>query len=230
MKILENGIAVIEGDSHISRWVTQEGRLDHDQNALPGILAHIKDGDNVLDIGANIGSHTIAYSKAVGENGRVWAFEPNPVAYECLELNMGKFCPNVKCMRVGLSDQPSLCRIVQNQNAGAAMLFPLRDGEVSDVHTAVVTLDDVFLDKDDVRINFAKLDCEGMESLIIRGGEKLIRRDKPVLYVEVNEGALRVHGTTGNDLIIQIMNLGYDIKPTGHGPQYDIFCLPKPAP
>ena len=54
MKILPNGIAVIEGDSHISMWVEQSGRLDHDTYALPIILDHIPEGGIVVDGGAFI--------------------------------------------------------------------------------------------------------------------------------------------------------------------------------
>jgi len=67
VKILDNGIAVIEGDTHISSWVESTGRFDHDQNALPIILEHIKEGDWVVDGGAFIGDHTKAYKDKVGD-------------------------------------------------------------------------------------------------------------------------------------------------------------------
>jgi hypothetical protein len=66
MKITKHGFAVLENDQWISRWAEEEGRLDHDQNMLPLILKHIYRGDTVVDVGAFIGDHTIAYSEKVG--------------------------------------------------------------------------------------------------------------------------------------------------------------------
>lgn len=227
IEITNHGFAVVQGDSHIGKWVKECGNLAHDRDAIPKICSHLKPGFNVLDIGANIGSHSIAYSQAVGPTGRVWAFEPNPKTYEALAYNMAKFCPdNVKCMRVGLSDQPGVFRIKQSENVGASMLFPLDEENAAQAETTVVTLDDVFLEDCGVRIDFLKADVEGYESRVLRGGERLIRRDKPIMWIEVNASALVLQGTTDNDLIIQIMSLGYTLHPTGNSPQYDVLCLP----
>src|SRR5687767_9160852 len=93
MKILPNGIAVLEKDSHISKWCESEKRLDHDQNLLPVILSYVKKGDWVVDAGAFIGDHTRAYLDRVGATGVVVALEPNPEAFECLKHN----CPDAVC-------------------------------------------------------------------------------------------------------------------------------------
>ncbi len=69
MKIINN-IAVIEGDEYLSKWVIDSGRLDHDQNSLPIILAYIKEGYTVIDAGANIGSHALAYDCLCSRNRR----------------------------------------------------------------------------------------------------------------------------------------------------------------
>jgi hypothetical protein len=50
-----NGIALLEHDTHLSKWVVEHNRLDFDQNVLPFVLPHIKEGDVVLDAGANLG-------------------------------------------------------------------------------------------------------------------------------------------------------------------------------
>ena len=61
MKITKEGIAILENDTHISKWVEESGKLDHDQNDIPLILKYINEGDTVVDCGAFIGDHTIAY-------------------------------------------------------------------------------------------------------------------------------------------------------------------------
>ena len=88
MKIItgKNGqeIAILETDNCICRFVEQSGRLDHDQNMLPIVLSYIPIGGVVIDVGAFIGDHTIAYLNKVRENGMVYAFEPYINAFECL--------------------------------------------------------------------------------------------------------------------------------------------------
>src|SRR5688572_13750228 len=115
MIILGNGLAVIEGDTHVSHWVQESGRLDHDQNMLPVILPYIRPGDWVLDVGAFIGDHTIAYLDAVRE-GTVLAFEPNPEAFRCLRWN----CKKSINFNMGLSDKNEILDIKLNPNAGAS--------------------------------------------------------------------------------------------------------------
>lgn len=51
MKILDNNIAVLEGDTHISKWVQETRRLDHDEYSLSLILPHLDPGDWVVDGG-----------------------------------------------------------------------------------------------------------------------------------------------------------------------------------
>lgn len=183
MKILPTGIAVIEGDTHLSAWVEQTGRLDHDQSTLPVILPLIKPGDVVVDAGANIGSHTIAYINAVGDKGIVLAFEPNPPAFECLMHN----CPQANNYRLGLSDSLGFFDVVPNVNAGATHL-----GQASIDGNAAQT---IRLDSFELpRLNFFKLDIEGFELLALRGARETIQRCRPIIMCELNVGALARQG------------------------------------
>jgi FkbM family methyltransferase len=214
MKILPNGIAVIDGDSHISAWVEESGRLDHDQNALPLILEHIKAGDWVVDGGAFIGDHTTAYKGKVGDLGMVFAFEPNKEAFECLVHN----CPSVDCLDMGLSDRDSVGLLEKNRNAGASIVGLL--GE----HIQLIDLD--YLDLP--RLDFLKLDVEGFETKALRGAEQTILKCRPKMWIEVNRGCLERQGSSVRELMEVILSMGYKIEPYPEegGEQYDVLCIP----
>ena len=108
-----NGIALLKEDQCICRFVRESGRLDHDQNMLPLVLEYIPIGGVVIDIGAFIGDHTIAYSNKVGNNGAVHAFEPSENAFECLSINsnnIGKF-DNIYSYNCAIGKEQSMVTI-----------------------------------------------------------------------------------------------------------------------
>lgn len=218
MRILPNGIAVIEGDTHISKWVEQSRRLDHDQNVLPRLTKHIPKGGMVVDIGAFIGDHTLHYANCVGPTGSVIAMEPNPVAFECLAHNMAAH-KHVTCLNVGASDGEHLSGYVSSANAGAGYAI----GDNGDMH--MIRLDDLGLTSCD----FIKLDCEGFEVRAIDGAFNTIRHFRPTMMIEVNEGALNRQGLSSKDLFDVLEMHGYDYcniyegQPMS-GPQYDILA------
>lgn len=216
MKIVK-GIAVIEGDECISKWVIESGRLDHDQNALPIILKHITKDSVVIDAGAYIGDHTIAYAKAK----KVIAFEPNPEAFECLEYNLKDF-KNVELHNKGLSDKLGKISLT-NVPTNGGMTYAKK----STKGIEVITIDSLNID-----VDLIKIDCEGFELNILKGAEETIKRCSPVLVIEINNHALLRNGTSDNDVYIYLMSLGYEIKniyPNEplHATQLDVICKRK---
>jgi FkbM family methyltransferase len=214
MKILPGGIAVLKNDSHISAWVEESGRLDHDQYALPIILQYISEGDTVVDVGAFIGDHTIAYENAVGKSGVVMAFEPNPDAFACLKRN----CHHAIKFNIGLSDHHHDGSMTTHENAGKCRVSADIEGTSL---ARLAPLDQWNL----VRLNFLKIDVEGFEIRVLRGAEKTIRRHKPIMWIEVNKSALNDQGTSPSELLAWIHHLGYSTTPyPEEGDQYDVLC------
>ena len=228
IKTLPNGVWVIEDDTHISKWIEQQGRLDHDQNTLPFILPHLKPGDVVIDGGAFVGDHTIVYSKAVGSKGVVHAFEPNPVAFKCLLHNMAT-CGNVVIHEAGLSDKAGSIPLSGNNNNYGGC-YSGDHMKIADV--PVKTLDECF---NGTHIDFIKLDIEGMEVNALHGGEKLITASRPRMVIEINSVALARQGRTPNEIFDWLTEHDYDFhimqeNCTWSDPMYDIVCLPKQPP
>lgn len=222
MKILPFGVAVIEGDTHISKWVEQHGKLNIAEQYLRPFKQYVWAGSLVVDAGAMIGDHTATYAEWVGPEGTVFAFEPNPIAYECL-LHNTKDMPQVLAVDMGLSDSVSTCSIQQSDNVGASHLSG-SDGSVN-----LRTLDCFNIAGN--RFSFFKIDVEGYETRVLRGAKKTIEANKPVMLIEVNEGALVRAGTSRNELLSLIGEIGYTFSITDkraklEDPQYDVLCLP----
>lgn len=223
MIITPEGIAVLENDAWISKWVQEEGRLDHDAFWRETVLPMIKQGDVVVESGAYIGDHTIGFIQAVGDNGVVYAFEPNPDAFECLKYN----CPEASVRNLALSDvdaTASLC-YSSNENIGASYLS---NTTVSSKTVFTRRLDGFKFNQ----IDFLIIDTEGHELNILMGARETIYRHQPTIILEMNEGALKRNGYDYKDVISWIEGQRYNheiLQPElkSDAPLYDLICRPK---
>lgn len=225
----QEGYWVIDGDTHVSHWVRQERRLDHDQNTLPILYRYVRPGDVVLDIGANIGDHTIAYSDWVGSRGKVFAFECGYEANACLRNNM-RGRENVVVLDMALWSSEGWLNFNQdNKNFGASFVTK-SDVVAHDSPIKCFPLDSFKINQ----IDFMKIDAEGSETEILRGAEIMIGRFKPIICMEVNGFALKRAGSSEEELLNLIKSFGYDyyiiqgqrIQPNASEdmPQYDILA------
>ncbi len=207
-------------DTHLSRWVEQDRRLDHARGYLERFRDHIPVGGTVIDCGTSIGDHTITYAEMVGPTGRVFGFEANPDVAECCQLNMGGF-EWVEILPVGLSDTFSSAGIEVNENVGASRLVPGDSIQLSKLDDYLPLIN---------RCDFIKVDIEGYEVKMLRGAEKLIRKYRPVILMEVNDGALRLQGTNPDVVWRTLMQYGYTVRVAEgeiNTPMYDILAKPK---
>lgn len=224
MKMIR-GVATIEGDTHIGKWVQEQGTLNIAKGMLDPLRSWIPRGGCVVDAGANIGDHSYYYAHAVGEGGSVLAFEPNSEAFACLQYNMvrNQLTGIVDTKMLGLSDSAGKTTLHPEQNAGARWM-----------HTAPVDGGaEVVFDKLDSfllsRLDFLKIDIEGWELRALKGASNTISQFHPAMLIEVNSGALNRAGTSREELLEYISGLGYQWKIHGGGvhtdPQFDVFCV-----
>lgn len=161
----------------------------------------ISPGSVLLDIGANMGAHTLWMAKAVGNEGKVYAFEPQRVLFQLLCANMAlNNLLNVHCMMQAVGDKigkitvPKIDYQLYN-NFGGISLSPDADGEEVDL----ITVDSLGLSQCDL----VKIDVEGMEQLVLQGGREMIQQLSPTIYLE-NDRKDHSH-----DLIELILSFDY---------------------
>lgn len=211
--IIWNDIALIEDDSHFTKWVKQYGRLDWHQGLMNRVLPYVR--GTVLDIGANIGTHTVAYAKHAH---RVLAFEPLPIAFDCLRYNTRNLSSvSLFACAVGI-DGTTVSMETPEKNYGASYT-------VDGLDTRVISIDSLGLHA----CNFIKLDAEGDEIDILIGAQKTIERFQPVMLIECNRSTLERKGLTSDDLLDCIRKLGYAIEDYKDEICCDIVCVPSPG-
>jgi FkbM family methyltransferase len=142
----------------------------------------VQAGDVVLDVGANIGAHTLFFARQVGPGGCVLAFEPQRVVFQTLCANMAlNSVTNARCLPYAVGAEPGQITVpvldmLKANNFGGVGLGASGDGEAA----PVITLDSLVLPS----CKLVKIDVEGMELQVLRGAVRLIEKFKPVLYLE----------------------------------------------
>jgi len=206
MRILPNGIAVLDQRDQLCEWIEESGKLCHDDGVALHYLPHITPGRQVVDGGAALGDHTIAYMEKAGSPELVHAFEPGPEMVECLRYN----CPGANIYPLALSDRHEglwfhrECKSTLGPftNVGASHLSSI---DQSDVMVNAVTLDSLHLQD----VGFIKLDLEGFEFFAIRGATETIQRCRPAMMVEMNPLMLFRYGVRPKMLYDLLEKLGY---------------------
>jgi FkbM family methyltransferase len=163
----------------------------------------ISTGATVIDVGANIGTHTLPFSRWV-ENGRVMAIEAQPAICEILMLNCRQNgCSNVNVVNAICGEKRRHVEFrpnyTSNENFGGVSFTDARSDTRLAVHrwldrlksSAVTSLPVITLDNlsRGQTVSFIKLDIEGMELDALRGGHELIIRCGPVIFFEQNSTA-----------------------------------------
>lgn len=142
----------------------------------------INRGMIVVEIGANIGAHTVELSQLVGPQGSVIAFEPQRLVFQTLCANLAlNNCANVHAFPNAVGDRAGFINVPfldpdQPNNFGGLSLLDAKAGE----NIPLLTLDSIGLPN----CHFLKIDVEGMEVEALRGSATTIERFRPVIYTE----------------------------------------------
>jgi FkbM family methyltransferase len=141
----------------------------------------VKENWDVLDVGANHGTHTIALAQLVGPHGKVFSFEPQRILFQLLCANVAlNSLRNVRAYCGALGNEFGVINVPtvdydRPNNFGALEL-----GGSSGEQSPMVTIDSLEL----TSCHFAKIDAEGMEGEVVAGAKETIARFKPIIYME----------------------------------------------
>jgi FkbM family methyltransferase len=179
-----------------------------------------------FDLGAQTGAFSLM--AAYFPRSQWYAFEPLAEAAEQLARNCAlNGIQNVMITQGAVADYTGVTTISMPDRANWGLstigATPLRFRPVSTREVPVITLDEFVEQHNIPRVHFMKLDTEGSEYYILRGAQKMIARDHPIIIMEYNETNMRQCGVCKEDLHALLSSLGYTWQLVS---TEDILCIP----
>lgn len=232
------GVMTVNRFSPIGRSMMFYG--EHGENELLLIRAFLEPGAVVFDVGAHQGTHAIPLALHVAPEGSVHAFEPQRIM--CLNLSSSvalNGLENVFPNNLAVGAEPSTVRIAQFDYAARGHFSGMQiKAENSGEAVKQVALDEYMKEREIDRLDFIKIDVEGMEFAVLRGAEQAIEQHKPVIYMES-------HANSNSEKLIWLKERGYELfvhSPLGFnadnfygydedrfngGRDHNVICIPQ---
>lgn len=178
----------LQGDAVIGRSLRFYGEFAGEE--VDSILAFLRPGDHVLDLGANIGVHSLAFAQTVGPTGRVIAVEPQHYCFQLLSANITlNQLAQVHALRAAVGETRGACAVpridpTHRHNAGATTVSTeaTASARAQDI-VPMITVDSLGLN----RCDLIKIDTEGFEDRVLHGAQATLQAHRPVIYAEVHD-------------------------------------------
>jgi FkbM family methyltransferase len=206
---------------------------EYEPNVWRSVMAEVKPGDHVVDVGAYVGLYTVALAKRVGTRGQVFAFEPDPGNRELLRR---------QCDLNGVGQSVDIrdCAVGDVDGVVAFSAGLSSESHVSQSFggtTRAVRMNTLDAELRDARVDLMKIDVEGFECHVLRGARRLLgdpRRRPRAIFIEVHPFAWEAINTSSAELLAELSSAGYavthlDCSPVASIREYGEIVARHPA-
>lgn len=171
------------------RSIYHHGLIDGRELPVENFLVQfLKEGDVCIDIGANVGFYTLLFSVLVGESGKVYAFEPTPRTFNILTANslQKKNVVRANAALMEAEEERSLADYgAEKSGLNTILHASSHEGARPNLIAVTATTLDSYCLSNDVRPTFIKIDTEGAEEMVLKGGQRILSAHHPTLIIEV---------------------------------------------
>lgn len=202
-------------------WTSLANNQIYELETLQFFSNVLKAGDCFIDIGAHIGYFSLLSSILIGSDGQVFAFEPETANYIHLNTHIAENnLNNIQAANAALGAKSGKGQLfVNSDNDGGHALWNVglydynkksrANQTTKDIN--ILSLDDVFGDRELNSLRLIKIDSEGAEHDVLRGGTDTIKKyNYPYIICEINRFALQQMGTNEDALRHFVYELGYN--------------------
>ena len=200
----------LKKQSFVSWKLSQEGIYEETETRY--VMDQIKEGQIVLDIGANIGYYTLIFANLVGKKGHVFAFEPEPDNFDVLKKNVEtNNYKNTTTENLAVSNKIGNIKLyLSKSNVGQHKIFPSKMTSDDYVNVNVTTIDEYFKLSDLYdKISFIKIDVEGAEMGVLQGMDNLLEKNRLTLLMEFDPKLMIEYNVSPQDLLNFLVSKGF---------------------
>ena len=175
---------------------------------------YIKSNDIVLEVGANIGAHTLTIAKIIGKEGIVHAFEPSEYAYKKLEKNIGlnpSLQRNIILNKKLVSNSKKLTLNNKIRSSWLRDKKKSKKREQLNKNLEIISIDDYVSHNNLKKINIIKIDVDGYDFKVLSGSINTIKKFKPIIFIELSEICLNQQGDSVSDIYNFLSKLNYKL-------------------
>lgn len=199
-------------DNYIEWTILNTGTYEDETGKL--IKISLREGDNALDIGGNIGLQSLRMSKCVGPAGKVYAFEPLQHIQEKFKKNITlNKATNVKLFEIALSDESGEMVYKLDKNTWNQGTFSLKNEPTgTDAQTVITKVADELPEIQQLsNLALIKIDVEGFEFNVLRGLQLTLQKHRPRIIFEYDSNYWTSTGQSINTCFDFLTGLGYTI-------------------
>lgn len=193
-----------------------------ERDTLRALESRVVEGAVVLDVGANVGAHTLHLARLVGDKGRVIAFEPTDYAVAKLRANLRanpRLEPRVDVHQVFLVEDDGTALVPPLASSWPVDGTPPDDAQMCSRSMSAAgadarTLDSMLTAAGDPDVQLMKMDVDGHELEVLKGARRLLERSRPTIVMELAPYVFRP-AQKFDDLVALLAGLGYQFLPLG---------------
>jgi FkbM family methyltransferase len=218
LRIIPNDIVIriFSGPSRGLRWISGSGIHgywigSYERDKQCAITKYIRGDMIAYDIGANVGFYTLLMSRFVGNEGKIYAFEPSPrnIHYITRHLALNKI-KNVQVVECALGDNVGEALFETGKNASEGKIAP-----TGDISIKLYSLDYLLRNNTISAAGLVKIDVEGSEYAVLMGGREYFQTVKPIIF-------LATHGVEVSGQCIRVLRKwGYSVDTIGKNKNVD---------
>lgn len=212
---------------------------DYEPETFRFLRERVRAGAVAMDIGAHVGLFTVVMAHLAGSCGRVIAFEPTPRTRRVLErtVRLNGCTGTVEVRPEAVAEQTGKATFYDAAEPGsnASSLVAHARGEIP-IIVSTITLDD-FVAERALLPHCIKIDAEGAELGVLRGGSLMLARARPALAISLHPAPIRRGGGSLDEIWALLSDFGYDVSMAGRAVDgawfreqtqiFDVHALPR---
>ena len=181
----------------------------HERAEVKFLESIVKEGMNVIDIGANIGITAVAIAKKIGRRGQLYSFEPVPDYFNILKKNLSSNgLENVTVYELAVTDQVGGAYFYQ-KGLSTGIVF---EGGAKKFNVSTTTIDRFLSEEKIEGVDLINMDCEGSELLVLKGAKETLCKNKVKIFCEVHHDFLKQLGQSVEGLVQYLQGLEFQVQ------------------